>query len=323
MYRRRHPRLLRGLDRDDVLLRRKLNIVFGDAFDDPRRASASTHRRLLEGLAGEVARRCHRALAARLPRWDTYARLPRGAAAGSSTSRPTMEMTRPSRYMKSRSSPPGTAFRYWRGAAFMMTDHTVGTGLNVSYLVRPRRQGGRVAGPDVRRARRDLPDVARSPSHGCASVIVRYIWRFLDYKGYGAQKIDRESCSARTMRLRAAPCTRNLALRQNIGREGYNFGRWPGAGPDGKHRTRVSPTAGGALQLSRIYCATSAKEGSQGPSFVRKCEADEGGPLGAGVQAQASNCEDGPRMAKKLKLQQERAVIRSRTAGNHGLGAKT
>jgi hypothetical protein len=148
-------------------------------------------------------------------------------------------------------------------------------------------------------------------------------WRGSGLAAIYARILTAIHSSARTMRLRAAPCTRNLALRQNIGREGYNFGRWPGAGPDGKHRTRVSPTAGGALQLSRIYCATSAKEGSQGPSFVRKCEADEGGPLGAGVQAQASNCEDGPRMAKKLKLQQERAVIPSRTAGNHGLGAKT
>jgi len=40
----------------------------------------------------------------------------------------------------------------------------------------------------------------------------------------GRKKYDRESCSARTMRLGGMG---KLALRQNIGREGYNFGRWP------------------------------------------------------------------------------------------------
>jgi hypothetical protein len=77
-----------------------------------------------------------------------------------------MEMARPSRYMKRMELATRHCIRYWRGAAFVMTDRTVGTGLNASYLVRPRRHSGRVAGPDVRRARRDLPDVARSLSHG-------------------------------------------------------------------------------------------------------------------------------------------------------------
>jgi hypothetical protein len=48
-------------------------------------------------------------------------------------------------------------------------------------------------------------------------------------------------------------------------------------------------TATPTFQLFWTYCATSAKEGSHDPPIVRKCEADEGGPLGAGVQAQASN----------------------------------
>src|SRR5215467_9842664 len=94
----------------------------------------------------------------------------------------------------------------------------------------------------------------------------------------GRKKYDRESRSARTMRLRARRVRATWHCDRTSGERGITLDAGPARGPDGKHRTRVSPTAGGALQLSRIYCATSAKEGSQDLSFVRKCEADEGRP---------------------------------------------
>ncbi len=34
---------LRRLDREDILLLRKLNIVFGDAFDDPKILMSASH----------------------------------------------------------------------------------------------------------------------------------------------------------------------------------------------------------------------------------------------------------------------------------------
>ena len=56
--------------------------------------------------------------------------------------------------------------------------------------------------------------------------------------------------------------------------------RWPAAGRPALVNVPEEPFES---------CATSAKSGSRDPLEVRKCEADEGRPLGVGVQAQASN----------------------------------
>jgi len=117
--------------------------------------------------------------------------------------------------------------RFWRATYLRMADCELRQAAFRGQVWEPFAE----IGADSWRARRDLPDVARRLSHGRASVTVRYIWRFLDYKGYGAQKIWSGEPLGANHEIKGAPCTSYLALRQNIGREGYNFGRWPGAGP--------------------------------------------------------------------------------------------